>query len=132
MADPSAQKSTLTWLPARFAIARLEPGAAVPPWAWEGEFASVSRSADELSIVCDETAIPEGIQAEGGWRALKIAGPMDLSIVGVLASVAAPLSSAGVSLFAVSTFETDYILIRERAMHRAETALRGAGHRIVD
>lgn len=127
----SAGPRDLMWLPGRFAIARLDPRADVPSWAWEGDVASVTRTGDELSIVCDETAIPSGVQSEGGWRALKIAGPMDLSIVGVLASVAAPLAEAGISVFAVSTFETDYILVRERAMHRAEGALRAAGHRIL-
>ena len=128
MPDGRAKRSRLSMLPGRFAIARLDPGAEVPPWAWSGAFASVSRTATELSIVCQEANIPEGVEANRGWRALVVAGPMELSIVGVLASIASPLAGAGIALFAVSTFETDMILGKEQEAAKAVEALRTAGH----
>lgn len=122
----------LRWLPGRFAIARLDPAAEVPSWAWSGDFASVSRSATELSIVTDQAAIPGEVAAERGWRALVVAGAMDLSIVGVLASITKPLADAGIALFAISTFETDYILIKEEWAAKAAEALRSAGLEVGD
>ena len=130
MTVQAERPSRLSMLPGRFAIARLEPGAKVPPWAWEGEFASVSRTASELSIVCGESAAPADIQVDRGWRALAVDGPMDLSSVGVLASIASPLAGAGIALFAVSTFETDIILVREGDAAKAAEALRIAGHEV--
>ena len=122
--------SKLTRLLGRFAIARLDPGDAVPGWAWSGAFASVSRTTTELSIVCDERAVPVEVVAERGWRAFAVAGPMDLSTVGVLASIAQPLAEAGIALFAISTFDTDIILVREGTAGEAVIALRDAGHEV--
>lgn len=120
----------LTWISGRFAICRLDPRAPFPEWACGGPLSSITRTDEELSLVCDERKVPEGIRTDGGWRALKIAGPMDLSIVGVLASITAPLADAGVCLFAVSTFDTDYLLVREAQVGRAEDAIRQAGHEV--
>jgi len=130
MSDRDRVSSRLTMLPGRFAIARIDPGAEVPSWAWRGAFASVSRTASELSIVCEDLAVPDDIQVDRGWRALAVAGPMDLSSVGVLASIASPLAGAGIALFAVSTFETDIILVREGDAAKAAEALRSAGHEV--
>lgn len=122
--------SKLTRLPGRFAIARLDPAAAIPGWAWSGALASVSRTRSELSIVCDESAVPANLAADRGWIAFAVAGPMDLSTVGVLASIAQPLAEAGIALFAISTFETDVILVREGTAGEAVIALRNAGHEV--
>ena len=117
-------------LAARFAICRLRPGDEIPAWALGGSFASISRSSEELSVVCEEEAVPRGVEHQGGWRALKVRGPLDPALVGVLASLALPLARAKVSLFAVSTFDTDYLLVREKNLERAIEALRGFGHRV--
>lgn len=130
MGDRVFVSSRLTWLPGRFAIGRLDPGAAVPPWAWAGGFVSFARTPSELSVVCDEAVIPKGMNFEAGWHALIVDGPMDLSTVDVLASITGPLANAGVALFAVSTFETDYLLVREGEAAIAATALREAGHEV--
>ena len=123
--------SRMSRLGMRLAITRLSPDAGVPPWALAGAFFSVSRTRDELSIVCDECQVPVGLCTEPGWIALVVDGPMDLSSVGVLAGIARPLADAGIAIFAISTFNTDYILVREHSIEQAETALKSAGHGVV-
>jgi hypothetical protein len=109
---------------------RLSADATLPPWATQGAFFSVTRTSDELSIACPARQVPPSVAAETGWRALKVAGPFALSEVGVLAALAAPLAKAGVSLFVISTFDTDYLLVTEKQLHAAIAALNDAGHRI--
>ena len=114
-------------LPGRLAVCRLEAGAAPPAWATGGALWSITGSADELSVVCEEGRAPEGVRREAGWRALKVAGPLDFALTGVLSGVAGPLAEAGVSIFAVSTFDTDYVLVKEERLGEAVAALRAAG-----
>lgn len=121
---------TLSLHKGRFAVCRLAPGDEVPAWASGGGFTSVTRTRAELSVVCAEGAVPEGIRCEGGWRVFQIEGPLDFGLTGILASVAGPLAEAGVSIFAVSTFDTDYVLVREESVERAIAALGAAGHRV--
>jgi hypothetical protein len=104
----------------------------VPPWTVEGPFSSVSRSQYELSIVCSANRVPLEVMAERGWRCLRVAGPMPLNLIGVLASLTAPLADARVNLFAVSTFDTDYILVPSSRLADAISALEAAGHVVVD
>jgi hypothetical protein len=113
----------LVLLPERMAICRLASNAPVPAWP-TGDFVSVTRTNEELSIVCMENAVPDKVRCERGWRLLRVAGTMDLSAVGVLAGLTAPLAAAGVSIFAISTFDTDYVLVRENDLVRALQALR--------
>lgn len=126
----SARRFDLSVLPDSLAIVRLSADATLPPWATQGAFFSVTRTSDELSIVCIARQVPPGVAAETGWRALKVAGPFALSEVGVLAALTAPLAKASVSLFVISTFDTDYLLVAEKQLHAAIAALTGAGHRI--
>ncbi len=111
-------------------VCRLNPEAGIPHWAIGSGFLSITRTDDELSIVCPEGAVPEGIQREGGWRVLKLKGPFEFSEVGVLASVTGPLAEAGVSVFAVSTYDTDYVLVKREQLETAVAALRGRGHEV--
>jgi hypothetical protein len=113
-----------------FAIVRLSPDAPVPAWVVSGEFLSVTRTPDELSLVCDERAVPLGHASKTGWRALKVEGPLDFSLIGVLASIAAPLAEAAVPIFVISTYDTDYVLVEVGHLARAITALRSAGHAV--
>jgi len=117
-------------LPGAWGIARLDPSAAIPEWAASGAFASLSRTADELSIVCPEEAIPEGVRREGGWAMLKLAGPFAFDEVGILSAFLAPLAAAGVSVFAISTFDTDYVLVKAAALDTARKALASAAEGI--
>ena len=113
-------------------MVRLAPDASLPSWATVGGFFSVTRTADELSVICLANQVPSGLAAEAGWRALKVHGPFALSEIGVLAALAAPLAQAKVSLFAISTFDTDYLLVSDKKLDAAITALRAAGHAVVD
>jgi uncharacterized protein len=117
--------SDLRLLPGRFEICHLSAGAEVP-----ASFFSATRTADELSVVCAEGLAPEGALREEGWRILQVAGPLDFSLTGVLAAIATPLAAAGVSIFAISTFNTDYVLVKEENVAKAMEALRAAGHRV--
>ena len=112
------------------AICRLKPTSEIPSWAKVGSFFSVTRTADELSIVCPEGRVPSDVQCEEGWRAMKIEGPLDFSLVGVLSSVTEPLAEEGVSVFAISTFDTDYILVKEAQLDSTIAVLRGWGHEV--
>ena len=129
-ADVPARVPGLTVLGERLSICRLNAGEEVPVWATGASFFSVTRTREELSMVCPEEVVPEGISRERGWRALKLEGPFDLSMVGILASVASPLAEAGASIFAVSTFDTDHVLVREGQLDLAVEALREHGHEV--
>ncbi len=122
---------TLLLLRHTFGIARLESRGSVPPWAMaRGAFVTVTRTSDELSVICEDAAIPTDVTAERGWRCLRVAGQLDFALTGILASLAVPLAAAGVSIFAVSTFDTDYLLVRADTLDRAVEALRAAGHAV--
>jgi uncharacterized protein len=113
-----------------YAIARCDPDAPLPSWATGGHFWSVTRSDSELSIVCREEDVPADASAERGWCALEVAGPLDFSLTGVVASLVTPLAEEEVPLVVLSTFETDYLLVRERDLARSVEALVAAGHSI--
>ncbi len=119
---------TLTAMPETLTVCRLASDAALPVWATAGAFLSITRTPDELSIVAARGCVPFGVRAEGAWRALKVAGPIPLSAVGILASIAEPLGRAGISLFAISTFDTDYVLVAADRLEDACLALSRAGH----
>ncbi|HMF13404.1 MAG TPA: ACT domain-containing protein [Gemmataceae bacterium] len=120
---------TLVILPGTYAVCRLPADAGWPNWA-AGDFVSITRTADELSVVCIEDVVPPDVRSERGWRCLRVAGTLDFGAVGVLASLTGPLADAGISLFAVSTYETDYLLLPDRDSDRACAALRRHGHQL--
>jgi uncharacterized protein len=118
-------------LPGALAVARLEPGAPLPEWAGPaGALHAVVRTAEETSIVCPAEAVPDEVRAERGFRALQVAGPLDFALTGVLAALAGPLAEAGISIVALATFDTDYVLVRAERLDAAVEALRAAGHRV--
>jgi len=121
---------TITIHPEKYAICRLEAGVAVPAWATGARFLSVTRTALELSVVCEESRIPEAVHAERDRRLLQIEGTLAFSLTGVLASVAEPLAKAEISVFAVSTYDTDYLLVSEKDLHRTIEVLDAAGHAV--
>ena len=123
-------------LPGRLSVCRLEPGAPFDPAALFSRapapgaapaILSVALGAEELSVVCAEGAEPAGARVESGWRAFKVQGPLDFGLTGVLAAIASPLAAAGVPIFALSTFDTDYVLVKEALLTAAVEALRKAG-----
>lgn len=120
----------LDLLPYLLAVGRLDPGADLPGPVTDSGWWCVTSTADELSIVCPEAALPEGAQAEGGWRALKVRGPLPFDQVGIMASLSGCLAQAEVPIFAISTYDTDYLLVKESRVSEAIKALEEAGHRV--
>ena len=118
----------LTAIPGRFSVVRLGPAEEIPPWALSEAMFSITKTAEETSVVCHAHLVPAGTISEVGFCCLKVEGPLAFSETGVLASLASPLSNAGISLFAISTFDTDYILVREVDFGRTVATLRSAGH----
>jgi len=129
---------SLTLLPQTLAVCRFEPGAELPGWAADpgegGRFWSLTRTEGEVSLVCRQDLLPgrtgPEVRVEPGWRALMVAGPLDFGQTGVISSLVAPLARAGVPVFVLSTFETDYLLLKEEDLQRAEEALVRAGHEL--
>lgn len=122
----------LTLLPEHFAICRLPPQQFLPSWlSYQGSLVSITYTSEECSIVCPENIVPDEVQAERGWRAIKVLGPLDFSLTGVLASLTTPLAHEQIPLFALSTFNTDYLLIKHIYIQRAQETLRASGHTFV-
>jgi hypothetical protein len=120
-------------------ICRLNANDAIPAWvpvsigplrSGVSGFVSITRTTVELSIVCPESDVPEAVKCDRGWRCLKVAGPLDLSLTGVLAAMAAPLAEAQINTFAISTFDTDYLLVKDELFSVAVETLVRAGHRV--
>ena len=120
----------LTLLSETFSVCRLAPEQDVPQWVWQNKAAllSVTYTADELSIVCPQSLLSSGVQYEGSWKAIRIQGPLDFSLTGILVALAAPLAAAYIPIFALSTFDTDYILIKEEYSERARSVLEENGN----
>ncbi len=116
---------------APYAVCRLDAADAVPEWAANGELLSITRTAEELSIVCLQDRVPEGVRCERDFRVLKIRGPLDFALVGILAGLAGPLADAGISLFVISTFDTDILLVKQEDLGRAAEVLLHEGHNVL-
>jgi len=115
--------------PGRYAVGRYRADAPVPPGLLDGPgLVSVSRTEDELSVVCREADLPETGQSEAGWRVLTARGPLEFTLTGIMAALSGALAGAGVSMFALSTYDTDHVLVKETDLERATIALREAGH----
>lgn len=117
----------LNLLPESYGIFRLASDAAIPTWA-SGEVVSITRTSDELSIVCSQSAAPGNIRCEKDWRCLRVAGQLDFSMVGVIASLTAALASARISVFVISTYDTDYLFVKQCDLESAAKSLKTAGH----
>jgi uncharacterized protein len=118
-------------LPGLYAIVRLAPDLALPVWAAKGEFTSITRTADELSIVCLAENLPPDVNSPQRWICLKLQGPFPFAETGVLLSFIEPLSSNEIPIFAVSTYDTDYVLVQEQSSSLAIELLQRAGHETV-
>lgn len=122
---------TLTLAKERLAVCRLAVEAAFPDWAQPGDILAMIRTRRECSVVCAERYVPPEVVAERGWRGLEVQGPLDFALTGVLAQLSGILASASISLFALSTYDTDWILVKEDRLPRAIAALQAAGHQVV-
>ncbi|MCB0205099.1 MAG: ACT domain-containing protein [Anaerolineae bacterium] len=117
----------LTTLSFTFAVCRLDPASPVPSWSAAGRLFAVVRTDEELSIVCQQELVPAGVVCERDWRALKVAGPLDFALTGILARLAGPLADAGIPIFAISTYDTDYLLVKSDQLAAAVETLHAAG-----
>jgi hypothetical protein len=118
----------LRTLPDSYAVVRLQPGSDLPEWVDKGPFRSVTRTEHEVSVVCRDHDVPEGESVDRGWTVLETMGPLDFSLTGVISSLVEPLAAAEVPIFVISTFESDYVLVRSADLARAVDALEDAGH----
>jgi hypothetical protein len=121
---------SLTILPERFVVFRLPPHEKIPEPSDQLAFWSATRTKHEVSVVALDGTEPEGCQAEKGWRCLQVVGPLDFNLTGVLASLAVPLADSGISIFAISTYDTDYLFVKEGDLMTALVILESKGHRI--
>jgi uncharacterized protein len=116
-------KLSLTVLSGKLAICHLGKEVRIPSWATGNPFYSISKTADELSVVCPENSVPNGVRCEKNWKAFKVEGPLDFELTGILASLANPLAKANISIFALSTYQTDYLLVKEDKFEQAVEVL---------
>ena len=121
---------TLSILKDSYSVCRLAPDAGIPLWVPTKGLVSITRTADELSIVCQSDVVPDSVRTEGGFRVLKIEGPFDFSLTGILLAVIGPLGDAGISIFAVSTYDTDYVLVKKNDLNQAVSVLSACGHTV--
>lgn len=121
-------KLNLNILDGSFTVHRFAADSEIPPAVLAGAFYNISRSDAELSIVCDDSIKLDSGKAETGWSCIKVVGPLEFNLTGVLAAMATPLAEAKVSIFAVSTFDTDYILVKTEKLLLARQVLQAAGH----
>ncbi len=127
---PSTMPLVIQLLPGEFAIARLPADAAIPDWARSDVFNATTRTADELSILCPAAQIPADVKHETGWRLFKLRGPFAFTETGILSSVLDPLAFSRISILAQSTFDTDYVFVKQAQLEDAVRTLRNANHTV--
>lgn len=125
-------KLKLRFVPGRYAVTRLGADAAIPAWTSGPGFCAIIRADDELTIVCSDTRVPDGVEAERGWICLRTVGPFDFQATGIVQSLIAPLSSNGIGVFVVCTFDGEHLLIAEPDRDRAIGLLIAAGHSFLE
>lgn len=114
---------TIRLLEEKYGVCRLNNNESIPEWIKNSDFFSITKTCDELSIVCLEKDIPDEVKCEKEWRILKVEGQLDFSLVGILSSISTILAKSGISIFAISTYDTDYILVKEKDVDNAMKAL---------
>ena len=124
------QSFSMVALPGQFAVVRLAPEDPVPLWAMTGAFFSVTKTDDELSIVCDQGNVPPGLTCSMDWSCLKVVGPFAFDETGVIAAITSAIAAAGIGVFVLSTFDGDHLLVKETDLQTATAALQREGHRV--
>lgn len=122
---------TMELMKETYGVCRLEKGDDIPKWGIESSFFSITRTEDELSVVCNEEDIPDTIKSEKEWRILKVLGPLDFSLIGILSSISSILAKEKISIFAISTYDTDYILLKETDLSQGIKALEANRYKII-
>ncbi len=121
----------LSVLDPTYAVCRLNVQNSLPTWARQGPFFSMTQTSDELSVVCEQSLVPEGVKTERDWKILKVQGPLEFGLTGILSSIVGPLAQGGISIFTLSTFDTDYILLKKFDLEKACLLLKNAGFKIL-
>lgn len=119
---------SLSVLPETFSICRLAPSTHLPDWLIGLDFWAAVRTSDEFSLVLPEAVVPRSWLSEPGWRGIKVEGPLDFNLTGVLTNLCTPLAENGVSIFSISTYDTDYILVRQKDLEKACQVLQNSGY----
>ncbi|GAB6098510.1 ACT domain-containing protein [Halanaerocella petrolearia] len=114
----------------KFAIWRLNKESSIPEWIFQEDFFSVTKTDDEVSIICNQDKISSQDKVSMNWRGLKVAGPLDFSLTGILASLTDVLAEAEISVFAFSTYDTDYLLVKDKDLEEAIETLERKGYKI--
>ena len=126
-------KLTLELLKGNYGVCRLSPQEGIPTWSQQGEFYSITQTSEELSVVCLEDFVPEEVEiVEKAWRILKIVGPLDFSLIGILAKISELMADYQISVFAISTYNTDYTLVKQDKVDQAIKALKESGYNIIE
>ncbi|WP_026884752.1 ACT domain-containing protein [Clostridium akagii] len=123
---------TLKLLKEKYGVCRLSAEESIPKWGKNSPFYSITKTVDELSIVCYEDCIPRDIKCEKDWRVLKVQGTLDFSLIGIISSISTILAHEKISIFAISTFDTDYILVKDKDIDNAANALSNEGYEIIN
>jgi hypothetical protein len=123
MAYSQSKKLTLSVLPDSLAICQFTQGTQVPTWVFKSSFFSVSKTDDELSVVCDQSLVPPDVKKVDNWRAFKVEGPLDFSLTGIISSLAKPLAENKIPIFVISTYDTDYLLVESKYFISAKEVL---------
>ena len=123
---------SLKILPDRMAVCRFEPTSELPDWVDKSAFYSITRTQEELTLVSREAPVPQGTKCERGWRCFRVQGVLDFSEIGIMFSITQPLAKSGVSVFVISTYDTDYFLVKEKELPKAIDALTAIGHKIAE
>ena len=124
-------KLDLTVLDETYAIVRLSSQSDIPNWAYGGSFISITKTDDELSVLCNMKSVPQNQVAELDWQIIKVVGPLDFSLTGILAGITQPLAGHGISVFAVSPYDTDYILVKNEQLEKAIEILKNEGYQFI-
>jgi hypothetical protein len=122
---------TIQILPEQYAILHISSDENIPAWVLNGKYWSITRSESEISIVCQQDVVPTGFKGEFNWKVFKVHNPLTFEMAGILASLANPLADAGISIFAISSYETDYLMLKEVNLEKAVEVLSKAGHIII-
>jgi hypothetical protein len=125
------KRLSLKLMPDRMAVCRFDPVAELPDWFDMSGFYSITRSKEELTIVCREALVASGTTCENGWRYFKVQGVLDFSEIGIIFSLTQPLAESGISVFVISTFDTDYFMVKEKDLAKAVDVFTAAGHRVM-
>ncbi len=114
-----------------FAVLKLSPSEPIPTWATQSNHFFISKTSDELSIICPEQAVPSEVEASKAWRCFRVDGDLEFEQVGVVATVSKPIADAGISLFLVSTHDRDYVFVHVDSLEKAVETYKSIGFEII-